>query len=364
MTRIAIAMSGGVDSSVAAALLQREGADVFGITMRLGLAEAEGRPCCGEEEVLLAARVAGQLGIPHVVIDMAEVFTEEVVRPTAEAYAAGHTPNPCVLCNERVKFKALIERARALGADSLATGHYARVAIDADGSAWLEQARDSAKDQSYFLYRIPQSTLPFLRFPLGELAKAEVREIAESFGLPTARRPDSQEVCFDRSIAAEVLGLTSGSEPGPIEDTDGRVLGAHHGIAGYTVGQRKGLGLDGPDGPRFVTRIDAARNTVVVATGRTETTAVRLADAVWRPEVTLRARARLRYRGPLHEATVTPDESGLTICFDQPVPAPAPGQSAVLYSGQRVLGGGIISGWHTESDSGTVAETATANTEQ
>src|SRR5659263_719932 len=262
--RIAVAMSGGVDSSVAAALVLEAGRDVLGVTMRLGLAELADRACCGEEEVLLARRVCDALGIQHVVLDMAAEFAAEVVEPFCASYAAGLTPNPCVRCNERIKFGAFLDRARRLGADTLATGHYARIVHD-EGRAWLERGVDRRKDQTYFLYRVPPKTLAILEFPLGDLTKPVVRALAEARSLPTAARRESQEVCFTDDHAAFVTARRpEAGMPGPIEGSTGMVLGAHRGIARYTVGQRKGLGLGGPEGPYRVVRIDARRNAVIV----------------------------------------------------------------------------------------------------
>jgi len=343
MPEVAIALSGGVDSSVAAALLVEQGRDVFGVTMRLGLAEIAGRPCCGEEEVALARRVCAVLGIPHVVIDVADEFRAEVVEPFCAAYAAGLTPNPCVSCNERIKFGAFARRVQALGASALATGHYARLARDASGS-WLERAADRTKDQSYFLYRIPAETLGILEFPLADLTKAEVRELAAARGLPTAERRESQEVCFTGDHAALVGSMHPETlAPGPIEGLDGARLGTHRGIARYTVGQRKGLGVGGPEGPYSVVRIDAARNAVIVgppSAAAVERTA--LERAVWRlgssPE---RLGAQVRYRSETIACTATARPGGLEVVFDQAV-ALAPGQSVVLYAGDRVAGGGIV----------------------
>ncbi|PKQ29430.1 MAG: tRNA 2-thiouridine(34) synthase MnmA [Actinobacteria bacterium HGW-Actinobacteria-10] len=344
MPEVAIALSGGVDSSVAAALLVEQGRDVFGVTMRLGLAEIAGRPCCGEEEVALARRVCAHLGIPHVVIDMAGAFHAEVVEPFVEAYAAGLTPNPCVRCNERIKLGAFAQRVRALGATALATGHYARLERDTDG-VWLTRAADRTKDQSYFLYRVAPATLDLLEFPLGELPKAEVRRMAAERGLPTAKRRESQEVCFTSDHVALVAASHPGAaEPGPLETADGTVLGTHRGIARYTVGQRKGLGVGGPGGPYRVVRIDAGRRAVIVAPeAEALTERVTLADPLWRlgaePAHLL---AQIRYRSAPRPAMVTPAPDGLEVEFDTPADPLAPGQSVVLYDADRVVGGGIV----------------------
>lgn len=343
MPDVAIALSGGVDSSVAAALLLEAGRDVFGVTMRLGLAEVAGRPCCGEEEVALARRVCAQLGIPHVVLDIAEEFREQVVEPFCADYAAGRTPNPCVRCNERIKFGAFAERVRALGATTLTTGHYARLERDEQG-AWLARAHDASKDQSYFLYRVPPATLEMLEFPIGELTKAQVREMAAARGLPTASRRESQEVCFTSDHAALVTAThPEALAAGPIEDRAGRVLGAHRGIARYTVGQRKGLGVGGPEGPYRVLALDVARNAVIVGTAEeAEVRRLVLSDPVWRlGEGEHAVQAHLRYHAAGQRASARLVDEGLELAFEQPVASPAPGQSVVLYRGERVVGGGI-----------------------
>ncbi|MGV8084301.1 MAG: tRNA 2-thiouridine(34) synthase MnmA [Coriobacteriia bacterium] len=345
MPDFAVALSGGVDSSVAAALLLEAGHDIFGVTMRLGLAEVAGRPCCGEEEVALARRVCAVLGIPHVVLDVAEQFRAEVVEPFCDAYADGLTPNPCVRCNERIKFGLFAERVRALGATRLATGHYARLVRDESG-VWLERAADRSKDQSYFLYRVPPATLEMLEFPLGEFTKAHVRELAAERNLPTASRRESQEVCFTDDHAALVARARPESmRPGPILDATGRVLGRHSGIARYTVGQRRGLGLGGPGGPYRVIAIDAERNAIVV--GGAEEALVRqvaLRDPVWRlaPGVPQPVLAQVRYRSAAKPAMATLRGDTLEVVFDEAIDAPAPGQSVVLYQGARIVGGGIV----------------------
>lgn len=344
MPEVAIALSGGVDSSVAAALLLEAGRDVFGVTMRLGLAEVAGRPCCGEEEVALARRVCAILGLPHVVVDVAEEFREQVVEPFCDAYAAGLTPNPCVRCNERVKLGALAERVRRLGAKRLATGHYARLERDDDG-VWLARAADATKDQSYFLYRVPASTLEMLEFPLGDLTKTQVRAMAAERGLPTAERRESQEVCFTDDHAALVALMHPETlEPGPIEDREGHVLGEHRGIARYTVGQRKRLGVGGASGPYRVVALDASRNAVIVGDAQEPPIArVVLTDPVWRLDEEHHAvQAQIRYRSKPVDAVATPHAEGLELIFDAPVESLAPGQSVVLYRGDRVVGGGIV----------------------
>jgi tRNA-specific 2-thiouridylase len=344
MTRTAVAVSGGVDSSVAAALLLEAGRDVFGVTMRLGLAEITGRQCCGEEEVLLARRVCDLLGIQHVVVDMAEEFSSEVVEPFVDAYAAGLTPNPCVRCNERVKLGAFAERARRLGADEIATGHYART-VSEDGTVWLERAADAAKDQSYFLYRVGPDVLGRLVFPLGDTTKSEVRARAHALGLPTAARRESQEVCFTDDHAALVAHThPEALSPGPMLDAAGRTLGTHRGLARYTVGQRKGLGLGGPEGPFVVIALDPGRNALVVGPpAALDRAGVTLSDAIWRLDGPATVGAQIRYRATPLEATATPSgPARLDVRFSAPARGLAPGQSVVLYQGDRVVGGGIL----------------------
>lgn len=341
MPTVAVALSGGVDSSVAAALLVEAGRDVVGVTMDLGLNPG----AAGDDPVTLARGVCDALGIPHVVVDLAGPFAEQVVRPFVDAYAAGRTPNPCVSCNEHVKFGLLAQCVHELGASTLATGHYARVARDASGSVWLERAVDRTKDQSYFLYRIPPHMLGSLEFPLGGLTKAEVRALAAERGLPTASRRESQEVCFTGDHVALVASAHPGAlEPGPIELADSTVVGTHRGIARYTVGQRKGLGVGGAEGPYRVVRIDAARSALVVAPeGASVATRLMLADAVWHAGAAPGAmHAQIRYRTTPLPVVATPVPGGIDVEFealDEPL---APGQSVVLYAGDRVVGGGIV----------------------
>src|SRR5579863_5585999 len=284
--RIVVAMSGGVDSSVAAALLAKAGFDVVGITLQLydhGSATGKKGACCAGQDVRDAALVAEHLGIPHYVLDYEARFRTSVIEDFADSYRRGETPVPCIRCNERVKFRDLLQTARDLGASALATGHYARRVPGPDG-AELHRGRDGMRDQSYFLYRTTQSELDFLRFPLGALAKDETRALARDFALPVADKPDSQDICFvpQGSYAALVTRLRpEAGEPGDIVDAAGRVLGRHGGIAHFTVGQRKGLGLAAAE-PLYVLRIEAATRRIVVgprsALGDTR---IQLADLNW-----------------------------------------------------------------------------------
>lgn len=347
-----VAMSGGVDSSVTAALLLEEGFDVTGVMLKLWRGEAVNNDsgCCNLGAAEDARRVADRLGIPFYVFNFAERFEDTVVRNFHDDYAAGRTPNPCIRCNQWVKFGMLLERAEALGADVLATGHYARVRNE-NGRYRLLRGVDAAKDQSYVLWMLSQEELARCRFPVGEMTKPRTRELAESLGLRTARKPDSQEICFvrDGDIGRYVEeNITEGSSSGPLVDTSGTILGTHKGIARYTVGQRKGLGIS-LGVPVFVVGIDAANNTVVVG-DRSELKVAEIAldevSFVGSPladgtEVLVQHRAH----GEANPARVVFTDRGPAARFDVPVEAIAPGQSAALYSAEdpeELLGGGVI----------------------
>lgn len=355
MARVALGMSGGVDSSVAAVTLLEAGHDVVGVTLRLGLDALHGRSCCGEDEALLARHVCSLLGIPHTVADVSGRFAAEVVAPFADAYARGETPNPCVTCNEVLKFASLHERATALGCEHISTGHYARVARISDGGLTVARARDPEKDQSYFLYRVPPHVLERTLFPLGEMLKPDVRAKAEANGLPNAGRADSQEVCFtDDHVALVTRMRPDAGIPGPIVSVTGEVLGTHVGIAGFTVGQRRGLGIGGSGEALHVVGIRAKTNEVVVG-GREDLaiTGVRLRDHVWRSRLrTLRAVARCRYRGMGHACEATLHGDGVSVTFDAPVERVAPGQSVVLYLDGTVIAGGIAAADPSPGDPG------------
>lgn len=341
MSRVFVGMSGGVDSSVAAALLQAEGHDVLGVTMRL---VADATPAHIES----ARAVCERLGIEHRVWDFEDRFERDVVAPFADAYAAGATPNPCVVCNARIKFGAFLDRARAEGARLVATGHYARV-VDAEGGLWLARALDAAKDQSYFLYAIGARSLAHVSFPLGGLTKAAVRRYASELGLPAATRPESQEACFapPEGHTGVVAARRPGAlEPGKIVTIDGRVVGSHQGIARYTVGQRKGLGIASA-GPMYVLRIDAAENRVVVGPADAlEVTRIEAVDSVsYGPQpvapgtdVAVMTRYRMRpVAGTLHSVGAR-----LEVRLASPVRGVAPGQAVVCYVDERVVAGGTI----------------------
>jgi tRNA-specific 2-thiouridylase len=348
-----VAMSGGVDSSVAAALLVDAGYDVTGIMLKLWRGEEinHASGCCNLGAAEDARRVADVLGIPFYVLNFANRFESSVVADFRAEYAAGRTPNPCVRCNQWIKFDTLLERARALGADVLATGHYARVR-EAGGRYRLLRGADPNKDQSYVLWMLGQEELAASRFPVGDLTKPETRRVAAELGLRTAAKPDSQEICFVRNgdfDAYVTAHVSEASSPGPIVDSSGLRLGEHRGIGRYTVGQRKGLGIS-LGTPAFVTGIDAASNTIVVGP---------------RDELNvagLRAREARFVHDPVSAGTpvlvqhrahgeVTPgvvraaSETGFEISFEAPVSAVAPGQSAALYSAEdpdELLGGGIV----------------------
>jgi tRNA-specific 2-thiouridylase len=348
--RVVVGLSGGVDSSVAAALLVEQGLEVVGLTLHLA---GDASRCCSLEEAEDARRVAERLGIRCYVVNESERFRREIMEPFADAYLAGRTPLPCVACNRRFKFGRLLERARALGASRVATGHYARSDVDGSGRRRLRRGRDAAKDQSYFLFALGQTELAGAVFPLGELSKGEVRERARALGLPTADKPESQELCFvpDGDPAAAVGRLRPGALPGEGEVVDeaGRVLGRHAGVHRFTVGQRRGLRL-AAGRPLYVTGLDAARNRVVV--GGAEALAApgaRLEAVSWvaggPPPGRLRARVQVRYRDPGEEADVELDDrGGACVRFARPVRAVSPGQAAVFYRDDVVLGGGWIAG--------------------
>jgi tRNA-specific 2-thiouridylase len=349
-TRIVVAMSGGVDSSVTAALLAEQGYDVVGVTLQLydhGAAVGRKGACCAGQDIHDARRVADGLGVPHYVLDYQRRFERAVIDDFADAYVAGETPIPCVRCNQRVKFRDLLATARELGADALATGHYVRRVMGAEGPE-LHRAVDPARDQSYFLFATTRDQLDFLRFPLGDMAKDAVRALARRFALPVAAKPDSQDICFvpDGDYAAVVAKLRpEAAAPGDIVHVDGRVLGRHRGIVHYTVGQRRGLNLGGGE-PLYVLRLEPAARRVVVgpraALGRTS---LSVRDVNWlEPAAPMRATVKLRSTTPPAGATVRPGREPGTaeVLLDEPQQGVAPGQACVFYDGARVLGGGWI----------------------
>jgi len=347
-------MSGGVDSSVAAALLVEAGHDVVGVTMKTFCysdTPASSKTCCGLDGILDAKRVADALEIPHYVFDLEEQFTRDVIDDFVSEYARGRTPNPCVRCNSNTKFRDLLKRGRALGTRFIATGHYVRTRIEPDGTAALLRGKDRDKDQAYFLWGLPQPMLQQLRFPLGDLTKPEVRERARALGLVTAEKPESQEICFVptgdyRDLLGKRLGQRHPAlQEGPFVDRSGTVLGTHSGYAGYTVGQRKGL-PGGFSEAMYVLELRPDSRTVVLGT-REELYSDRvwveelnwLADA---PRAGERVSVQMRHRAAAVEATVKDASTGLRLDLTDPQIAVTPGQSAAVFEGDRLIGGGRI----------------------
>ncbi len=344
-------MSGGVDSAVAAALLVEQGYEVIGVTLQLydhGAAVGRSGTCCAGRDIADARRVAQTLGIPHYVLDYEARFRAAVIDDFADTYLAGETPVPCVRCNQRIKFLDLLDAARGLGADFLATGHYVQ-RIDGAAGPELHRGADPARDQSYFLFATTPEQLARLRFPVGGMPKAETRALAERLGLPVAAKPDSQDICFVPSgdYATTIAKLRPGLEHGgDIVHVDGRVLGRHEGITHFTVGQRRGLGLGGGD-PLFVVRLDAAANRVVVGSrSALAVQAFAVRELNWLgpniPAEGVRAEVRVRSTRMPVPATVFADGDGARVELALSEEGVAPGQACVVYQGSRVLGGGWI----------------------
>jgi tRNA-uridine 2-sulfurtransferase len=360
-TRVVVAMSGGVDSAVTAALLKAEGYDVVGVTLQLydhGAATHRKGACCAGQDIHDARMVAGSLGIPHYVLDYESRFKTAVIDRFADSYVAGETPVPCVDCNQSIKFRDLLETARDLGARVLATGHYVASRALPDGGRALYRAREEERDQSYFLFATTREQIDFLRFPLGDLTKAETRELARRFGLPVAEKPDSQDICFVPTgrYADVIEQLRPGaSAAGDIVDLSGRVLGRHAGIINFTVGQRRGLGIAAGE-PLYVVRLDAANGRVVVGPREAlRTTRVRLRDMNWIGDGSLDGLTvddridvfvKVRSTRPPHPAWLMRGADGFEVELAGGEEGVAPGQACALYDGgagqARMLGGGFI----------------------
>jgi tRNA-uridine 2-sulfurtransferase len=350
--RVVVGMSGGVDSSLAAALLVEQGYDVIGVTMRLWTEERPDelrghQQCCSVEDIGDARRVAGQVGIRHYVLNFEREFKETVVDNFVAEYEAGRTPNPCVRCNEHIKYRALLDRLPTLDADFIATGHYARVSHESGGPSRLFRAADASKDQSYVLYMLKQEQLSRLLLPIGGLTKDEVRERARGLGLDVAAKPDSVEICFVPGNDYRAFVSTRiAPKPGDVVDEHGSVVASHEGVTGFTLGQRKGLGVAVGE-PRFVTGIDAER--AIVTIGPEEdlfSDHVAFDEASWTmeapaPGTALEAKARYRAEPSAAELVELSGESG-TLRFERRQRALTPGQALAIYSGEEVLGGGTI----------------------
>ena len=353
MEKVLIAMSGGVDSSVAAYLMKQRGCDCVGVTMRLfsndDIGLSREKSCCSLDDVQDARSVAAKLAIPYYVFNFTGDFKSQVIDRFTSAYACGQTPNPCIDCNRYLKFERLYERAQLMGCDAVVTGHYARIGQE-NGRFVLKKALDASKDQSYVLYSLTQEQLAHTRLPLGEFEKTDTRCIAEELGFFNARKPDSQDICFvpDGDYAAFIERTTGKTYPeGNFVDEQGNVLGRHRGIIHYTVGQRRGLGI-AAETPLYVKRIDPERNEVVLCRDEAlYSRALTAKELNWMafdtPPQTFRASAKIRYRHTEQPCTVTALPGGrVAVEFDEPQRAATPGQAVVFYDGDTVLGGGVI----------------------
>ncbi|MFO8037445.1 MAG: tRNA 2-thiouridine(34) synthase MnmA [Anaerolineales bacterium] len=351
-TRVLVGMSGGVDSSVTAALLKVQGYEVIGMTLRLWSEEHLGMEnhCCTVDALADARHIAGRLDIPFYAVDAKEVFHDIVVSTFVEGYKEGITPNPCLVCNRRIRWGFMYRRGRALGADYLATGHYARLRRSDSGQVQLLRGVDRDKDQSYVLYVLDQNLLQHTLLPLGGYTKEEVRDLAESFQLPVADRPDSQDLCFlggDDYRDFLIRNVPEVKEPGPILNTQGQKLGDHPGLAFFTIGQRKGLGIS-PPSPHYVLDKDPKRNALIVGTREELGKDTLIAgDVKWisgsPPPAPVQAEIKIRYTAPAREGVVTPlDGRKVKVHFPEPLRDITPGQAAVFYQDELCLGGGII----------------------
>ncbi|GAB4041637.1 MAG: tRNA 2-thiouridine(34) synthase MnmA [Rubrivivax sp.] len=353
--RVIVGLSGGVDSAVSAWLLKQQGFEVVGIFMKNWEADDDDRYCSSNEDFVDAAAVADVIGIEIEHVNFAAEYRERVFAEFLREYQAGRTPNPDVLCNAEIKFKAFLDHAMRLGAEKIATGHYARVR-ERDGRYELLKGLDPKKDQSYFLHRLNQAQLARTLFPVGELPKTEVRALAERIGLPNAKKKDSTGICFigERPFR-EFLNRWLHQQPGPIEDERGRVIGEHVGLSFYTLGQRQGLGIGGLKSgggehvPWYVARKDLSRNVLVAVQGHDHpwlmSSTLRADDCAWvagQPPAAGALAAKTRYRQADAACTFTPEGAGFRLDFTQPQWAVTPGQSAVLYDGEVCLGGGVI----------------------
>lgn len=353
--RVVVAMSGGVDSSVAAALLQKAGYEVIGMTMCFGLTDAPKKKpaCCGLQGIEDARRVCHKLGIRHYVLNMHKELNDYIIADFFRQYLSGRTPNPCVRCNQYLKFGVLLKKALSLGADYLATGHYARIVKARSGRRraqgyLLKKSKDRRKDQSYFLYRLGQEQLKHALFPLGNYTKEQVRRLAAKFGLPVADKPASQEICFlpqaDYRSFLEA-GAVKKIKSGPIVDKQGKVLGQHKGIAFYTVGQRQGLGIAGGY-PLYIIRIDPRHNRIILGSKKDayqKEFLVKEPHFICKyPKKKIAVKVKIRYNHNEVLAEIMPRQNKVKVCLSQPQFAITPGQSAVFYDKDVVLGGGII----------------------
>jgi tRNA-specific 2-thiouridylase len=351
-SKVVVAMSGGVDSSTAAYLLKEEGYEAIGVSLDLydfsEVTENRAGTCCSLDDIYDARDVCYKLGIPHYVFNYRDVFEKEVILNFVEEYASGRTPNPCIICNDVIKFEVLLDRARMLGADFLATGHYARIRKGDDNRFRLLRGVDNEKDQSYFLYRLNQKNLPSIMFPCGYYRKDEIREIASRAGIPVNDKDESQEICFitEKSYADFLLQRGLREKEGEIVTVTGDIVGKHRGIFRYTVGQRKGINISA-DVPYYVVHIDQAKDRIIVGPEEYLMAKGVIADKVTSIEGEFLenefyANAKVRYRSDDVPAKVTVFGESMQVIFEKEVKSVTPGQALVLYQGEEVIGGGVI----------------------